>query len=52
MTKIVARHIFAMLHKFDRETAIRAFMVADAQPLDDGTRLEPERLGASDDTRA
>src|SRR5262249_25926743 len=49
VAQIVARHILAVLDELDRKAAIRALMIADAQTLDDGARLEAERLGAGDD---
>ncbi len=40
MANIIARHILAMLDEFDREAAIRTFMIADAQTLDEGACLD------------
>jgi hypothetical protein len=38
-----------MLDKLDREAAVRALVIADAQSLDYGASLEAEHLGAGDD---
>ena len=49
MTQVVAGHVFAVLHELDREAAIRAFVIANAQAFDEGAGLESQRLGAGDD---
>src|SRR5262249_32605090 len=49
MANIVAGHVLAMLHELDGEPAIWAFVIADAQTLDDRARFQTQGLGAGDD---
>ena len=46
---VVAGDVFAVLDELDGEAAIGTFVIADAQPLDEGARLDAQRLGAGDD---
>src|SRR5947209_4063158 len=45
---VVAGNVFAVLHELDREAAIGALVIADAQALDDGAGFDAERLGPGD----
>src|SRR6516162_11892606 len=49
MADIVAGDVFAMLDEFDRETAVGAFVIADAQPFDDGACFDAQGLSAGND---
>src|SRR5581483_4223199 len=45
----VAGDILAVLDELDREAAVGAAVVADAEALDDRSGLQAERLGARDE---
>ncbi len=51
VANIVAGHIFAVLDEFDGEAAEGAFVIADAQSLDDGASLQAEGLCFRDHIR-
>jgi hypothetical protein len=51
VTKVITRHILAMLHKFDRESAVGTAMIADSQTFDDGSGFDSQSFRPRDSIR-